>query len=105
MVAPIEHDLLPTSAAISAHPQALLQRRLEALMTATTGSLPGQSQGDGRADIPAGRPSEQTNLEVRYGKIGISAVAAALRYCGESKDAACVPVASQVDERFEELAA
>ena len=74
-------------------------------MTATTGSRPGQSQGDGRTDIPADRPCEQTDLEARYGKIGISAVAAALRYCGESKDAACVPVASQVDERFEELAA
>jgi hypothetical protein len=97
--------LPPTSAAIGAHLHALLQRRVEALMTATTGSRPGQSQGDGRADIPEDRLGEQTDLEARYGKIGISAVAAALRYCGESKDAACVPVASQVDERFEELAA
>jgi hypothetical protein len=38
---------------------------------------------------------ENTALHRRYGKIGISAVAAAVRYQGSSKNAAYAPVASK----------
>lgn len=68
-------------------------------MTATTGSQPRQSHDGIERDAAA---RELTNLEVRYGKIGISAVAAALLYCGATKNPA--PVAPQPDERFTEVA-
>lgn len=35
---------------------------------------------------------ERTELDARFGKIGISAVAAAVRYCGESKNPVYAPV-------------
>jgi hypothetical protein len=38
---------------------------------------------------------ERAELDARYGKIGISAVAAALRYCGETKNPAYAPAAPQ----------
>jgi hypothetical protein len=34
---------------------------------------------------------ERAELDPRFGKIGISAVAAALRYCGDSKNLAYAP--------------
>jgi hypothetical protein len=40
---------------------------------------------------------EAQNLDVRYGKIGISAVAAALRYQGDVKDPAHAPTDRQAD--------
>jgi len=40
---------------------------------------------------------EAQNLEVRYGKIGISAVAAAVRYQSEPKNMAYAPVAPRSD--------
>jgi hypothetical protein len=77
--------------------------RVEVEMTATAGAEPGQSQDDAQHH---GWLREQINLDIRYGKIGISAVAAALRYSGVTKNPACTPaVAPQIDERFQELAA
>jgi hypothetical protein len=71
-------------------------------MTATAGDEPDLSDDDARRAWLR----DQINLEIRYGKIGISAVAAALRYSGVAKSPAQAPVAaSQIDERFEELAA
>ena len=46
---------------------------------------------------------EITDLEVRYGKIGISAVAAAMRYQGDAKEAARVPPARQPDRWLREM--
>jgi hypothetical protein len=46
---------------------------------------------------------EAQNLEVRYGKIGISAVAAAMRYQGDAKKAARVPTARQSDRWLREM--
>jgi hypothetical protein len=46
---------------------------------------------------------EAQNLEVRYGKIGISAVAAAMRYQGDAKEAARVPPARQPDRWLREM--
>jgi hypothetical protein len=42
-----------------------------------------------------------TALDRRYGQIGISAVAAAVRYQGGGKNPAYAPVANRWDERIE----
>jgi hypothetical protein len=44
---------------------------------------------------------ERPELDRRYGEIGISAVAAALHYCGDAKNPAYAPVACQVQEERE----
>ena len=48
---------------------------------------------------------ERTELDARYRKIGISAVAAALRYRGDSKNPAYAPAAQSAIEPVEEAAA
>jgi hypothetical protein len=48
--------------------------------------------------------NERTSLDCRYGKIGISAVAAAVRYQGTAKNPAYAPVAIKWDARTEEAA-
>ncbi len=50
------------------------------------------------------RPRERTNLDLRYGKIGIPAVAAALKYCAAGKKRSTPPV-FRVEERFIEFEA
>jgi hypothetical protein len=45
------------------------------------------------------------NLDVRYGKIGISAVAAALPYQSDAKNSAYAPVVPREDHRHLETAA
>ncbi len=50
-----------------------------------------------RQEIRAG---EWANLDRQYRNIGISAVAAALRYQGGAKNPAYAPAASQEDDRF-----
>jgi hypothetical protein len=46
---------------------------------------------------------EAQNLEVRYGEIGISAVAAAMRYQGEAKQPAPVSTDGQPDRWLQEM--
>ena len=46
---------------------------------------------------------EAQNLEVRYGKIGISAVAAAMRYQGDAGDRARVISVRQADRWLREM--
>jgi hypothetical protein len=46
---------------------------------------------------------EAQNLDVRYGKIGISAVAAAMRYQGDAKDPAHVPTDRQSDRWLKDM--
>ena len=46
---------------------------------------------------------EAQNLEVRYGEIGISAVAAAMRYQGDAKQPAPAPTDSQPDRWLQEM--
>jgi hypothetical protein len=48
---------------------------------------------------------ERTELDPRFGKIGISAVAAALRYPSEAKNSAYAPVPARFVEAAEEAAA
>ena len=61
--------------------------------------------------MPANRKSppktkpEVPSLDCRYGKIGISAVAAAMRYQSEPKNMAYAPVTPHSDGRFEGLVA
>ncbi|HTV38289.1 MAG TPA: hypothetical protein VMF12_17800 [Xanthobacteraceae bacterium] len=45
-----------------------------------------------------------TALDGRYGQIGISAVAAAVRYQGAAKNQAYAPVVIRQDDRIEEAA-
>jgi hypothetical protein len=47
---------------------------------------------------------EPENLHERYGKIGISAVAAALAYQGDAKNPAYAPVTPRHDQRYAEAA-
>jgi hypothetical protein len=46
---------------------------------------------------------EAQNLEVRYGEIGISAVAAAMRYQGDAKKLARAPNDQQPDRWLREM--
>lgn len=48
---------------------------------------------------------EQTNLDRCYGKIGIPALAAALRYSTQAKLPAYTPAVARIDERFPKFAA
>lgn len=48
---------------------------------------------------------ERAELDARYGKIGISAVAAALRYNGDSKNPAYAPAPAQPAVPSEDAAA
>jgi hypothetical protein len=48
---------------------------------------------------------EVTALDCRYGKIGISAVAAAVRYQGSAKNPAYAPASSTWHDRFADAAA
>jgi hypothetical protein len=69
-------------------------------MTAKTGAKPEQNvTKTERSD------DRRVDLGVRYGAIGISAVAAAVRYAGDTKNHAYAPVDHHIEERFTEVAA
>ena len=51
------------------------------------------------------RQQQPTRLDRQYGEIGISAVAAAVRYQSDSKNQAYAPVVARYDERSDEFAA
>lgn len=54
---------------------------------------------------PGGKENKsRTELDERYREIGISAVAAALRYRGEPKNPAYAPVAPRADQPDEDAA-
>ncbi len=69
-------------------------------MPKTTGPLPGQEE---RQTTDWRR--ETHNLTVRYGAIGIPAVAAAMRYCNTGKNPAYAPVVLKTNHRLIEMAA
>jgi hypothetical protein len=56
-------------------------------------------------DSTVGTAASDANLDVRYGRIGISAVAAAMRYCPERKNPAYAPAPFRNDKETAELAA
>ena len=74
-------------------------------MTATKGPRPGHEARVERDSSRTEPRREQTNLDHRYGEIGISAVAAALRYSEISKNPAYAPVVVRIDWRSIEAAA
>jgi hypothetical protein len=75
---------------------------VEELMTAKTGFRPAQNAHDRREPQP---PDERRReqLDRRYGRIGIAAVAAALPYAGHGKNLAYAPVISEIDYRLAEV--
>lgn len=65
----------------------------------------GKAKKTARKNDDAARLSaERTELDRRYGQIGISAVAAAVRYQGVAKNPAYAPVAINWYDRAEEAA-
>ena len=50
-------------------------------------------------------PTEDKSLDSRYGRIGISAVAAAVRYQSEAKNPAYAPAKPSGDLRYDDVAA
>lgn len=74
-------------------------------MIATTGPRPARETASDRRVPNEELRREHTNLDHRYGRIGISAVAAALRYSDVSKNPAYAPSVIRVDWRFVEVAA
>jgi len=68
-------------------------------MLTTTGQSPDQKERQ------AIERRKETNLTGRYGKIGISAVAAALRYSDAGKNPAYAPVVIRTNLRLMEMAA
>jgi len=57
-----------------------------------------------KADQTAKPAEERTALDLRYGQIGISAVAAALRYQGAAKNPAYAPALIRWTDRADEAA-
>jgi hypothetical protein len=51
--------------------------------------------------VQYGSENEKTSLDCRYGQIGISAVAAAVRYQGAAKNPAYAPAAIKWTDRAE----
>jgi len=105
----MKHDLPPNSAAIGR--QNILwttQEEVEEQMSKSAGPTVGpmeRSAEAGQAKVHAQMSQINQNLSVRYGKIGIPAVAAALRYCDAGRNPAYAPVAPRNDHRLIEIAA
>ncbi len=74
-------------------------------MTATTGLRPATQPSVERRQPDEERRRELTNLDHRYGRIGIPAVAAALHYTAATKNPAYAPVVNNIDWRFVEATA
>ena len=54
---------------------------------------------------PENAPKLQPSLDEHYGRIGISAVAAAVRYQSDAKNLAYAPVEPQSGDRLEDIPA
>jgi hypothetical protein len=70
-------------------------------MNASVGPKPVQEQ----QSAPQEARRESTDLDCRYGKIGILSVAAAMRYASGGRNPADAPVAPRIDPRFAEHSA
>jgi hypothetical protein len=102
-IAANNYECPPNSAAFGAH--VLAQRdfaRVEEMMTAQIGSQAARDTAE--PQNPSAR-EPKVDLGRRYGAIGISAVAAAVRYAGDRKNQAYAPVVHRVEKRFTEVAA
>ena len=74
-------------------------------MTAKTGATPAKTMHETVETRRTEPRREPTNLSGRYGAIGISAVAAAVRYAGATKNPAYAPAPARLDLRLAEFAA
>lgn len=77
-------------------------------MSTPAGQEPSQEERPIKAAAKNGPKTEtppSQNLTVQYGKIGIPAVAAALRYCDAGRNPAYAPVVPRNDHRLFEMAA
>lgn len=68
-------------------------------MTSKTGTQPEPQKPAAQSE------ADKTNLTLCYGAIGISSVAAAVRYAGGAKNPAYAPVVHRNDDRFADAAA
>src|SRR5262245_62950456 len=90
------HNLLPISAALASHGRAFHNDSKEGAMKTPENPVSGRKP----------RRSEENHLNRQYGEIGISAVAAAVRYQGSSKNPAYAPAAvPPAGEEVEDLLA
>jgi hypothetical protein len=89
------HDLSPTSASLDAYVRAVAHDK-------GTGNMPDIATGSAMktsARKPRKCADTQTALDLRYGKIGISAVAAAARYQSGARNPGHPQVTVELDER------
>jgi hypothetical protein len=94
--------LVPSSAAVEAH------HGDDAKPSATTPKHEQEGKMQSANSKKLGQPEEtreEANLDRRYGEIGISAVAAAVRYRCENKNPAYAPVVHRLSKRDEEALA
>jgi hypothetical protein len=93
-------DLPPISAALRDYRCAIVHtaRGMGSTMTKVTAGTAKKTEKS------TGFASDGTALDCRYGQIGISAVAAAVRYQGEAKNQAYAPVAIRFDYDVENAA-
>jgi hypothetical protein len=95
----IAHDFLRISALLACH---LVSVRQDQKTQKTSMELAMKSNSAAQPELQ----SEASSLDRRYGKIGISAVAAALPYQSDAKNPAYAPVVPRSDEkRLAEMAA
>ena len=89
-------DLSPTSAALDAYDRAVAHDK-------GTGKMPDIAAGSQKKTNaqrkPRKCPDPQTALDLRYGQIGISAVAAAARYQSGARNPGHPQVVVELDER------
>ena len=74
-------------------------------MTAKTGATPAKTMHETVETRRTEPRREPTTLSGRYGAIGISAVAAAVRFAGSSQNPAYAPAPARLDLRLAEFAA
>jgi hypothetical protein len=89
-------DLSPTSAALDAYDRAVAHDK-------GTGKMPELAAGSAKKANTQRKPRKcadtHTALDLRYGQIGISAVAAAARYQSGARNPGHPQVAVELDER------
>jgi hypothetical protein len=90
------HDLSPTSAALDAYDRAVAHDK-------GNGEMPDTAAGSAKTTNTQRKPRKcadpQTALDLRYGQIGISAVAAAARYQSGARNPGHPQVVVELDER------
>jgi hypothetical protein len=92
------HDLSPTSAALDAYDRAVAQDKGNGVRNMSDVAARSASKTSNQRK-PRKCADAQTALDLRYGQIGISAVAAAARYQSGARNPGHPPVVVELDER------